>query len=85
MKGIGIFTKTIGVGVQFGTENDGDPIDEPEIDLMVLDFDRSKTAVAVEMNYVLNGDIRLVANTAGAGRRGGAGFPVRSMDRGEGR
>lgn len=67
MKGIGVFTKTTGVGVQFGAETYGDPINEPEIDLMVLNFDTSKTAVAVEMNSVLNGDIRLVANTSGAG------------------
>jgi hypothetical protein len=67
MKGLGIFTKTTGVGVQFGAETYADPINEPELDLMVLNFDTSKTAVAVEINYVLNGDIRLVANTAGAG------------------
>lgn len=67
MKGIGIFTKTTGVGMQFGTETFTDPINEPVLDLMVLNFDASKTAVAVEINYVLNGDIRLVANTTGAG------------------
>ncbi len=67
MKGLGIFTKTTGVGMQFGTETYTDPINEPVLDLMVLNFDTSKTAVAVEINYVLNGDIRLVANTAGAG------------------
>lgn len=67
MRGLGVFTKTSGVGVQFGAENFSDPINEPVLDLMVLNFDTSKTAVAVELNYVLNGDIRLVANTSGAG------------------
>lgn len=67
MKGIGIFTKTPGVGVQFGAETFADPINEPEIDLMVLNLDRSTAAVAVEINFVLNGDIRLVANSAGPG------------------
>jgi len=67
MKGIGVYTRIAGTGVQFGARDYHDPINEPELDLMVLNFDRTKQAVAVELNYVLNGDIRLVANTAGAG------------------
>ena len=41
MRGIGIFTKTPGVGVQFGAESFSDPINEPQLDLMVLNLDTS--------------------------------------------
>lgn len=67
IKEIGFFTNTTGTGVQFGSQNYSDPINEPKIDLMVLNFSKAATAVAVEMNFVLNGEIRLVANTAAAG------------------
>ena len=67
MKSMAFFTNTPGVGIQFGNEKFTDALNEPQIDLMVLNFNKTATAVAVEMNYVLNGEIRLVANTAAAG------------------
>jgi hypothetical protein len=67
IKEIGFYTNTTGTGVQFGSQNYSDPINEPKIDLMVLNFNKAATAVAVEMNFVLNGEIRLVANTAATG------------------
>ena len=67
LKDLAILTNTAGTGVQFGARNYLDPINEPKIDITVINGSTAATARAVEINYVLNGDIRLDAKTAGPG------------------
>lgn len=67
MTGIGFFTDTAGIGFQMGAADFSDPVNEPEFDIQVQNFNTAATSVAIALNYVLNGRMRFVANVAGAG------------------
>jgi hypothetical protein len=67
MRDFGIRGNCAGPVFQIGAENYSDPCNEPEFDLWVTNFSTSTSAIAVELNYVLNGQLRFVADVAGAG------------------
>lgn len=66
-RGIGFQGNTNGIVFQMGNEDFSDPVNEPELDILVQNFNASGTARAVELNSVLNGDLRIIADTAGTG------------------
>lgn len=66
-KGIGIQANVAGIAMQLGMTDFSDAINEPEIDVLVQNFSTSSSAVGVSLNYVLNGDLRLVSDVAGNG------------------
>ena len=67
MTDIGIQGNTTGIVFQMGAENFSDPINEPVLNIEVLNFNTNGTARAVELNYVLNGDLRMIADVGGNG------------------
>ena len=67
MTGIAIHGSTTGIVFQMGNDNFSDPVNEPVLDIKVLNFNREGTARAIELNHVLNGDLRMVANVGGNG------------------
>ena len=67
MTDIGIDGNTTGIVLQVGNENFSDPVNEPVLNIKVLNFNMAGTARAIEMNYVLNGDLRMIANVGGSG------------------
>ena len=67
MTDIAIHGNTTGIVFQMGAEDFSDPVNEPVLDIQVLNFNTASTARAVELNYVLNGKLRLIANVGGNG------------------
>jgi hypothetical protein len=67
MTDIGINGNTTGIVFQVGNENYSDPVNEPVLSIKVLNFNTAATAQAIELNYVLNGKFRLVADCGGNG------------------
>lgn len=67
MKGIGLQGNTTGIVFQIGNESFNDAHNEPELDILVQNFNTTGTARAVELNYVLNGDLRIIADVGGNG------------------
>jgi len=68
MTDIGLYGNTTGVVCQVGSETFSDPVNEPVLDLLVLNFNTADTAQAVELNFVLNGNLRLIADVGGDGK-----------------
>ena len=66
-KGIGIQANVAGAAVQLGTTDFADAINEPETDILVQNFSTASGAVGVALNYVLNGNLRIVSYIAGDG------------------
>ena len=67
MTDIGIQGNTTGIVFQMGSESFSDPVNEPVLDVQVLNFNTNGTARAVELNYVLNGKLRMIADVGGNG------------------
>jgi hypothetical protein len=67
VKDIGFQTDVAGVGVQFGRANFDDALNETHAYIEVQNFSTSTNAIAVESNYVENGQMDLIADVAGAG------------------
>ncbi|MDE2102898.1 MAG: hypothetical protein KGL39_36980 [Patescibacteria group bacterium] len=65
--GIGLQGTVAGTVLQIGLTNFSDAHNEPVINMLVQNFSTSTSAIAVTINYVLNGRLRFIADTAGAG------------------
>jgi hypothetical protein len=67
MTDIAIHGDTTGVVFQMGAEDFSDPVNEPVLNIQVLNFNTAASARAIELNYVLNGSLRLIADVGGNG------------------
>ncbi len=65
--GIGIQGNVAGAVVAFGLGTYADAHNEPVVNMKVQNFSTSTSAEAVQINYVLNGRLRFIADVAGAG------------------
>ncbi|MDE2107458.1 MAG: hypothetical protein KGL39_60240, partial [Patescibacteria group bacterium] len=65
--GIGIQGTVAGAVVAFGLGTYADAHNEPVVNMKVQNFSTSTSAEAVQINYVLNGRLRFIADVAGAG------------------
>ena len=67
MTDMAIHGNTAGVVFQMGAENFSDPVNEPVLNIQVSNFNTAATDCAVELNFVLNGSLRMVADVGGNG------------------
>lgn len=67
MKDLGFWGDTAGPLLQVGRDDFRDPVNCPDFDIHCLNFSKSGSAVAVRLNYVVGGKMRLIANTGGPG------------------